>query len=245
MARTFTVTTPENVTIDYQISGLGSRSVAAMFDLVAQIILYSLLVYLCYLSFAFAGGTAVALLITGWFLVSTGYSILFESIWNGQTPGKRLSGLRVVREQGLPVDLSAVVLRNLFRAVDFLPALYGLGMVVMMANENSKRLGDYAAGTIVVKERRAVSDLEKGQQPEVSFAPETALDVPPLAPEELDALRRFVERKAELPEGVREDIAERIARPLFERIGYYNHTGSYSEALENLYRTSTTPRSGG
>ena len=244
MARTFTITTPENVTIEYQIAGAGSRGIAAVFDQLVITAVYALLTYLLYLSVTFSGSLAVTALITGWFLINVGYSMLFESLWNGQTPGKRLSGLRVVREQGLPVDSSAIVIRNLFRVVDSLPWLYGVGLVSMVFTSNSKRLGDLAAGTIVVRERRVEPNLEAAQAPEVTFEPESSLDIPPLGPDELEALRRFVERKAELPENVREDIAERIAKPLFERIGYCDHTGSYSEALENIYKNCLALKSG-
>ncbi len=244
MARTFTITTPENVTIEYQIAGAGSRGGAAMIDLLIQALMYALLVYLVYISVTLSGTFALTAAITGWFLINVGYSMFFETIWNGQSPGKRLLGLRVVREEGLPVDTSAVVIRNLFRVIDFLPSLYGVGLVSMVFTSNSKRLGDLAGGTIVVRERRVQPKLEPAQSPELSFQPDSPLDIPPLGPQEMEALRRFVERQAELPEDVREDIAERIARPLFERIGYYNHTGSYCEALVNIYQTCLAQKSG-
>jgi uncharacterized RDD family membrane protein YckC len=84
--------------------------------------------------------------------ITSGYFILFEIIWNGQSPGKRLVGVRVMRENGYPVRPVDSVIRNLVRIVDWLPALYGLGVMTMLVNRRSRRLGDFASGTIVVRE---------------------------------------------------------------------------------------------
>jgi uncharacterized RDD family membrane protein YckC len=91
------------------------------------------------------------------FLFLWGYYIYFETSWNGQTPGKRWAGIRVIRQDGLPINLSEVIIRNLIRIVDFLPLLYGLGIVAMFADSQSRRLGDLAAGTLVVREPEAVT----------------------------------------------------------------------------------------
>ncbi|MEK7327557.1 MAG: RDD family protein, partial [Chloroflexota bacterium] len=82
-----------------------------------------------------------------------GYYILFEMLWNGQSPGKRWVGLRVIRTDGTPITLTESIIRNLVRLVDFLPAYYGVGVVTMFINEQSRRLGDLAAGTLVVHDR--------------------------------------------------------------------------------------------
>jgi hypothetical protein len=80
------------------------------------------------------------------------YFMLFEIFWNGQTPGKRWLGLRVIRENGYPIRAVDAVVRNLVRIVDALPSGYAIGLLVMLFNARSKRLGDFAAGTIVVRE---------------------------------------------------------------------------------------------
>src|SRR4029078_5649079 len=81
-----------------------------------------------------------------------GYYMVFEILWNGQTPGKRLVGVRVMRENGYPIRPVDAVIRNLVRIVDWLPATYGIGVLTMLLNKRSKRLGDFASGTIVVRE---------------------------------------------------------------------------------------------
>lgn len=157
-----TIDTPENVMFGYEVVGLGSRFIAAMIDtlliIFLQLIVYlGLLVVVVSLGDGGMGGnwlTAVIILIA--FLFLWGYYIYFETSWNGQTPGKKWAGIRVLRQNGMPVTLSEVIIRNLIRIVDFLPVLYGLGIVVMFADRQSRRLGDLAAGTLVV---RALADV--------------------------------------------------------------------------------------
>ncbi|GIV94214.1 MAG: hypothetical protein KatS3mg056_2923 [Chloroflexus sp.] len=100
------------------------------------------------------------------FVVNWGYFVFFEWIWNGQTPGKRLLRLRVLREGGRPVDIGAIVVRNLMRAIDFLPLLYGIGLVTMFVDRYHRRLGDLTAGTVVVHEAMPLT-LERVMQPVV------------------------------------------------------------------------------
>ena len=101
-----------------------------------------------------SGDTAlVVLYLIGVFVVFLGYYPLFEGFWNGRTPGKRAQGLRVVLTDGQPVTVGPVLVRNLVRIVDFLPAYYMIGAITMILSRRSQRLGDLAAGTIVVRER--------------------------------------------------------------------------------------------
>ena len=86
-----------------------------------------------------------------------GYYVFFEMLWNGQSPGKRWVGLRVIRTDGTPITLSEALIRNLVRIVDFLPATYGVGIITMFIDKQSRRLGDLAAGTLVVQDRATIS----------------------------------------------------------------------------------------
>jgi uncharacterized RDD family membrane protein YckC len=95
--------------------------------------------------------------ILAFFLIFTLYFIVFELAMNGQTPGKRIVGLRVVKENGYPLNAIDVIVRNLVRLVDFFPVAYSLGLIVMLFNERSRRLGDYAAGTLVIRDRQPLS----------------------------------------------------------------------------------------
>ena len=98
------------------------------------------------------GALLIGLFTLAVFLVTAGYFMLFEILWSGQTPGKRLVGVRVIRENGYPIRPIDAVIRNLVRVVDWLPGIYGVGVLTMLLNKRSKRLGDFASGTIVVRE---------------------------------------------------------------------------------------------
>ena len=173
MSEPFRLETPEAVSVHYALAGVGSRFMAAAVDSFIQLVLLILII----IATAAAGGWAVAvgalrdfgdaptsnpavwlvaLFLIGTFLLLWGYYVAFELLWNGQSPGKRLFRLRVLRENGYPIGFVESLVRNLVRLLDFLPFYYGFGVVTMLVDSRSRRLGDLAAGTIVVKERRDV-----------------------------------------------------------------------------------------
>src|SRR5260370_3675981 len=136
--------------------------------------------------------------------------MLFETLWNGQTPGKRLLGIRVVRDGGYPIDLGSSVLRNLIRIPE-LALGYSLSAISVLVSSQNKRLGDLAAGTIVVRDRAfEVSDpqawLRGDGMPEV--APLTTLA--PLTGDEWGLVDRYIERRTSLPPSVAVATAARI-----------------------------------
>jgi uncharacterized RDD family membrane protein YckC len=148
------VPTPERVSFDYQVAGLGTRAIAQVLDL---LIVTALLVAL------FFGGLAVGsflnnsvlfdlIQILGSFVIVFGYFWTSEAMWSGQTIGKKAFRLRAVGDRGEPLTFMQAGIRNIVRIVDFLPYGYGVGLVVMFINGKGKRLGDLAAGTLVVKD---------------------------------------------------------------------------------------------
>src|ERR1700674_4665638 len=146
------VATPERVSFDYQVAGLGTRAIAQVLDI---LIILGILtaVYFVAASFAVVGSAAAVLfLVIGAFVVIFGYFWVSEALWSGQTIGKKAFRLRVVGDRGEPLTFMQAGIRNVVRIVDFLPYGYGVGFVVMFANGKGKRLGDLAAGTIVVKD---------------------------------------------------------------------------------------------
>ena len=149
-------------------------------------------------------------------LFSGGYFMLFEWLMRGQTPGKRALKIRVIRDDGTPATIHEVLVRNVLRLVDFLPGLYGVGALVMFPSRLSKRLGDIAAGTIVVKE----SQLD--YRPPMRNTSCTRCLIGEINAELTVAERRlitgFLQRRTDLPKA-REELAERLARPLFEKYG--------------------------
>jgi uncharacterized RDD family membrane protein YckC len=172
------ISTPERVAFEYEIAGIGSRFLAQILDsLVITVVLIAITILATSLGGLFGSG-ALALLveiILG-FIVLAGYFLISEAVWNGQTLGKRAARLRVVGDHGEPVTIGQAAIRNLVRIVDFLPVFYGIGMVTLFINGRGKRLGDFAAGTLVVRDRERVSLYD------LSSAPSGAVAAPQPAP---------------------------------------------------------------
>ena len=222
------VPTPERVSFDYQVAGLGTRAIAQILDLlIVAVILVA--VFFVALAFSSASGeTATLILLFGSFVVIFGYFWVSESLWSGQTVGKKAFRLRAVGDRGEPLTFGQAGIRNIVRIVDFLPYGYGVGLVVLFANGKGKRLGDLAAGTIVVKDsdhvwlwqlpgaRTPVSSSGVAVPPATAYAAASAaeLTLRRLDPE----LRRFVSsyarRRPEISLDVRVQLASQVQSSL-------------------------------
>src|SRR6202165_3619445 len=148
------VATPERVSFDYQVAGLGTRAIAQLLDLLILAAILIAVILAGIAPGALAGSDSVATLIEilGSFVVVFGYFWISEAIWSGQTIGKKVFRLRAVGDRGEPLTFMQAGIRNVVRIVDFLPYGYGVGFVVLFANGRGRRVGDLAAGTIVVKD---------------------------------------------------------------------------------------------
>ncbi len=212
--------TPERIAFDYPLGGPFRRFTAYLVDvclmamLVAAVVTFSLV-----LSFGSVSGAGPALV--GYFLISWGYGAFFEGVFSGQTPGKRALALRVVSDRGVPITAAQAVLRNLVRVVDGLvPFCFLLGLSSMLMTRKFQRLGDLAAGTmVIVEERRPRLGLVRIQDPRVL----TLLDRLPVriaAGSNLArALSDYVRRRHRFGHALREEMAEPLARPLRTRFG--------------------------
>ena len=234
MAEDFLLRTPEAVAISYDIAGIGSRFLAALVDGLVMVVLEILMLLGClalYLTGGAARQAAIILALTLTFLLIWGYFALFESLWNGQTPGKRLRRIRVIKVSGYPIGFFEALVRNLVRIIDFLPILYGVGLVSMFISTESRRLGDYAAGTIVVKERSPVR-LQDLQAPPRERAPqpvrtprgavdpeELEWDLRAISPDDLALIEEFLARVDALDVAARQRIAGELTRRVAGRIG--------------------------
>ena len=150
------VETPEHVTLDLEIAGVGSRALAAIIDLAVLVgSAFGVLIFLAIVGgFGLViGSVGGAILLLAGFAVWTGYFILFEGLRRGQTPGKRMVGIRVVSDTGNAVSLGAAAARNLLRLADFLPPPYLIGGLLVALHPRGKRLGDMVAGTVVARDR--------------------------------------------------------------------------------------------
>jgi uncharacterized RDD family membrane protein YckC len=153
------VSTPERVAFQYEIAGIGSRFLAQFVDvLIISVIQIGITIGAGALGVLFNSVQLFALIeVILTFLLLAGYFLVSEAASNGQTLGKRYVRLRVVGDQGEPLTIGQAAIRNLVRIVDFLPIFYGIGIVAMFSNRQAKRLGDFAAGTLVVRDRQRIS----------------------------------------------------------------------------------------
>jgi uncharacterized RDD family membrane protein YckC len=213
-----TLDTPEGVQLELTLAGVGSRFTSALIDYLIQgAILAALGIVLGY-GFSLDpghGGFAIAVFTVSFFLLFAGYDVAFEVLNAGRTPGKRLNGLRVVRENGAPVTFATSAVRNVLRIVDILPGWYLVGIASILITGRNQRLGDLAAGTIVVRDRRAL-------QPEMRMT--RAIEVPAwdtsaIRPEEIDTVASFLARRDQIDYGARQQLARELAARLRPRVG--------------------------
>ena len=151
------IDTPEQIALEFPLASAGSRFMALGIDTLLQIGGFLLLALVALLAvwigrtwFAPFTNWALAILVLLGFLIYYGYFALFETIWSGQTPGKRAIGIRVISASGRPLGPFEAILRNLLRIVDQLPVMYAVGLVSLFFTARNQRLGDLAAGTVVV-----------------------------------------------------------------------------------------------
>jgi uncharacterized RDD family membrane protein YckC len=163
-------------------------------------------------------GVMIALFLLAQFVVETGYFIFWEMLTGGRSPGKALVGLRVVRRDGLPIDFRSSVVRNVMRLVDMLPANYVVGLVAMLLSDSGERLGDHAAGTLVIRLDRPEAAAEI-QTPERAAAFSlTRQQLARIGPRELQLIRTTLRRMASLPEARRGPLVMEVAETVRARL---------------------------
>ncbi len=210
------IETPEGVDLELTLAGVGSRFVAALVDLAIQ---FTTVLAAAYTFFRFDplgfGGAVFSIVL---FLVIFGYDVLFEVFASGRTPGKRLTGLRVVRSGGQPVNFLTSAIRNVVRLIDLQPGFsYLVGIGSILATRRNQRLGDLAAGTLVVRERQPARARSAALR---SAGAETvAWDVSAVTADDVGAVRSFLERRDDLEAGARADVARSLAVALRRKVG--------------------------
>jgi uncharacterized RDD family membrane protein YckC len=230
LERRFEIETPERVQIVHDLAGIGSRFAAGVIDVafvvaVVVVVGLALLLLLSGVAVGDEGGAAAALAAAGFAsAVLFGYYVGFEALWAGQTPGKRMLRLRVVSEDGGPASFGAIVVRNVLRVVDLMPGVapYGVAGVVMFVGARAKRVGDFAAGTVVVRERAETAPL-----PSSAFVGESSGDE--VSRVDLERLRSFLSRAPQMIAASRASLARRLADEFAAR-----HDIAYADAEEFL-----------
>jgi uncharacterized RDD family membrane protein YckC len=222
------IDTPEQITLELPVAGIGSRFLALAVDTVLQVTLYAAgTIALAFGPRVIAAGAPAmlrmmgpALAIVFAFCVYWGYFAFFEILWSGRTPGKRMAGIRVIKESGRPINAYEAIARNVLRAIDFLPLMYGAGVFVMMLNRHSRRIGDYVAGTVVVHDtlgedfRPDWHDGAGGARPDAGLERMTRMTA-----EELALIETYLRRRADLDPNVRQQMASEMAARITKQTG--------------------------
>ncbi len=223
--RKITIRTPEQVEIEFKLAGVGSRFIGIAIDTLIQFVLL-LIVWLSvfiaqpsltsknFLDFIKSGFAALLIVLT--FLITFGYFIFFETIWSGQTPGKKFAKIKVLKDNGEPVSFIDVLIRNIFRLVDFLPFYYMIGIISILVSGKAKRIGDIAAKTVVILLK------EESAHPlflDVNVEGANSVDVSLLGEEEYNLARNFLLRRKNIKGEHRGRIAKKVAKVLYKKLG--------------------------
>jgi len=216
------IATPEGVELEIELAGIGSRLTARLVDVAIEAVAIFLAVFVFDQatddsSISGALSTALAILLA--FLVFWSYDILFEAFNAGQTPGKRWNRLRVIGARGEPESLSMAAVRNLMRLVDEVLTLFLGALISILRSERNQRLGDIAAGTLVVREREPLAG--DGARPGVDQARlerAAAWDTTAISDSELITVRQFLERRDQIMPHARAHLAAELATKLRPRV---------------------------
>jgi uncharacterized RDD family membrane protein YckC len=231
-----TIATPEGIELQIVLAGAGSRFIACVIDLFVQLVLILLGAVAAF--GLIGGGVGAALFVIAVFAAVYLYDILFEVLASGRTPGKRVTHLRVVRARGTPVDLPASAIRNLLRLIDWLPAAYLVGLVSILLTKRNQRLGDLAAGTLVIRDataRRVAAAAAPASAD--ALLDSSGWDVSAVSVEELAAVRRFLERRESLDRRARRELAYRLEQGLRAHVAGAPDTLDPERFLEALAQT--------
>jgi uncharacterized RDD family membrane protein YckC len=239
----YLISTPENVDLHLELAGIGNRVYAYVVDSLLSVALMLLVGLACFFIAAVMGPALKNSSLGAWvmfsifgltilaeFAIYFGYFIYFEGTWQGQSPGKRLAQIRVIEQNGQPVGWPAVFIRNLVRVVDVGMAV--IGVLVMVIDRHERRLGDFAAGTLVIRERLSA----KPGGIDLSMVPSTKmLDAGRLSPREYDLLCSFLERRDQLAPSQRPLLARNLESYFRQKLQEPSAGESSEFFLEQLY----------
>ena len=230
--------TPESVELEFPLAGIGSRAYALLVDYVliaiamVSVLLIGLL--LSYQTLAYAVqdpsdfrpssiGWIMAIMLLGLFAIFVGYFVFFETLWQGQTPGKRLAQIRVIREDGRPIGLPQATLRALLRVFDDI--LLGLvGFLFIVQGRQEKRLGDWVAGTVVIQELRVQNKTDKiiiRDEIKANQVADTMLEIAnfnSVTPDDFAVIQDYLNRRARFSVKAWETVSFRLAQQLKARL---------------------------
>lgn len=242
----FDYQTSEKIRISYEVAEPGTRIIAAFLDSMIQgafqiFLIILLLPFLTHYAAADSGkpvmADILALLVIGVLLASVTllYNFIFEWVWRGQTPGKKALRIRAVHDDGTLLVFRSVLLRNLFRIVDLLPFYGIIGIVVMFANRKRKRIGDYAAGTIVIREPKVTAPDASNFDDRFSLFTDAQARL--LTDEELNLIQDFLQNYSELDIPAQSRIEGRLTQIIQTKTGIYKPAGVTDEQFIKAFYT--------
>jgi uncharacterized RDD family membrane protein YckC len=216
-----TIETPEQVSLEFTLASVGSRFLALGLDTLLQAAAIVTVLLLAFglsrvtrLAWSGVGPWVAAAVGIAFFVLYYGYFAAFEIGWSGQTPGKRIVGLRVLGVAGHPVSPYQALLRNVVRIADQMPGIYAIGILFVLVTDRNQRLGDLAAGTVVVHEH----PIEEQDAPADSRAARATHGAHRLAPDEIAVIETFLRRRSALTAYGRLHAARQIAERLKARL---------------------------
>ncbi len=261
---TLIIETPERVSLAFALASIGNRFLAVAIDHFIQYLSIFIVAW-AFMNLSGVGGSGleespsqffsempkwtIAILILALFLIFAGYFIVFEWLWNGQTPGKRLLKLRVIREDGRPITLWEAIARNLLRIFDAVPGfilpVYSIGLISIFASSRDQRVGDMFAGTVVVRESldEAPTFAETFSNPvsdaafrRVQKRTEFQANINLLTEPEIEVVESFLRRRWDLTERQRLWMGWRVALPIMYKLkpDYDLQTFTYEGFLEEI-----------
>jgi uncharacterized RDD family membrane protein YckC len=248
------IDTPELVSIEMPLAGIGSRFIALLVDyliwfagLLIVVLASSFILPAIHAFNRISEQWAEALVIFIFFLLNWGYFTLFEAFWNGRTPGKRVARIRVIQRSGRAIGLFESMARNLIRYVDQLPFFYAVGVISMFVTKQHQRLGDLAAGTLVVRDREIETPLwgDSGSRTFTAqfFSPSALVPEPhslvtlptagiaKLSAGDLEVLEGFFARRLDMSMETRAALALRIASAIMAKSGLQIPEGASVETF--------------
>lgn len=242
MDESVSISTPDHVSLEFELAGPGSRFSAYVIDFILSVLVIVVIFFVVFLTggllalrslvtssrgdASWGASWILALLVLIIFLINWGYYVFFEWLWQGSTPGKKRVGIRVIRQDGLPIGLREAALRNLVRAADMLPPpCYLLGGIVMYLDPLGRRLGDMLAGTYVVVEKFALADqgasgaawatrVEQGRSRQALTLPRGMISA-----QQIGLIEQYLARRHKLSPERRDLLVWQITEPLSSMLG--------------------------
>lgn len=224
------VVLPEAVELELESADLASRGVAMLVDLLIIAVLLIVSLFASVAAAATLGQTAAVVVMSVLsFLVIIGYFAIFETLLRGRTPGKAALGLRVVTVEGAPIGFRHAAIRGALQLVELVATVGGAAVVSILLTARAQRLGDLAAGTVVLRERGGTATPTLFTLPREAEPYAATLDVTPLTPQAYAAIRSLLVRGHAMTAGRRIRVAESLATPVARAMGHTPPSGVSAE----------------